>query len=224
MAAWIEAAVDCDVRAKDHAARRGQRDANAKGDRGDALDVNADELRGGPVLHGGTQAGPELCTIDKQVERSEQEDAQQEPEEIDVRNIEAADSKGAGHVPCIQLDDIGAKDLPEHPLDNDGDRVGHEDGEHGPVALEGPDEGPLEEYAKAKHEGHRDEEAEEQVNVPVLREDVAEVGAQDDQGALGDVDDLHHPEDQRQTGRHQGVDGASHDAKDDGFSDETEVH
>ncbi len=53
------------------------------------------------------------------------------------------------------------------------------------------------------------EQAEEQVKVQVDRQHVAEIGAEHDQDALRDVDDVEHAEDQREPGRHQRVDAAA---------------
>ena len=51
-------------------------------------------------------------------------------------------------------------------------------------------------------------------------EHVAEVGAEDDQDALGDVDDVEHAEDQRQPDGHQTVNSAHEDPVDDGLVDQ----
>ncbi len=65
--------------------------------------------------------------------------------------------------------------------------------------------------------GHRHEQAEEQVDAEVHRQVLAQVGAKDDQDPLGDVDDVHDPEDEGEPGRHQRIDPAGEDPADDGL-------
>ena len=53
----------------------------------------------------------------------------------------------------------------------------------------------------------------------VDRQHVAEIGAEHDQDALGDVDDVQHAEDQREPGRHQRVHATAEYPGGDGASD-----
>ena len=55
--------------------------------------------------------------------------------------------------------------------------------------------------------------------MPGVEEDEAQVGAQDDQGALAHVDDPHHAEDQGQARRHQGIDSTGQHAQDRGLEE-----
>jgi hypothetical protein len=74
--------------------------------------------------------------------------------------------------------------------------------------------------ADDEHRRDSDEQAEEQVDVQVHREHVAEIGADDDQDALSDVDDVEDAEDQRQPDGHQPVDGADQQAVHDRLIDQ----
>ena len=67
--------------------------------------------------------------------------------------------------------------------------------------------------------GHGDQQPDQQVDVQVHRQHVAEIGAENDQDPLGDVDDVEHAEDQRQPGRHQRVDPAAEDPGGDRLGD-----
>ena len=73
--------------------------------------------------------------------------------------------------------------------------------------------------AQDEHGGHRDEQPEEQADVQLHRQRVAEVRAEYDQDALGDVDDVEDAEDQGQADRHQGVDTSDEYPVDDGLVD-----
>ena len=116
----------------------------------------------------------------------------------------------------LQLHEVDAEDHAQIALDDDRDRVGDQDRHRGPVALaQPPHEAPLDQHAEHEQRRHRDEQTDEQVDPQVHRQHVAQVGAQHDQRSLGDVDDVHHAEDQREPGGHQRIDAAGQHAFDD---------
>src|SRR6185437_9579569 len=68
-----------------------------------------------------------------------------------------------------------------------------------------------------------DEQADEHVDVQMRPEHVAEVGAEHDQDALRDVDEVEHAEDQCEPDRHQAIDTALEHAIGDGLQEGTHV-
>jgi hypothetical protein len=113
---------------------------------------------------------------------------------------------------------FGPVDLEEDALDDQPDRVGDEQRHRRPLAAAQPaDERPVDHHADHEHRGDRDEQPEERVDVRLREQRVREVGAQDDQDTLGDVDDVEHAEDQRQADRHEGVNAPEENAVDDGL-------
>jgi hypothetical protein len=109
----------------------------------------------------------------------------------------------------------------EHALD--GQRDGPRDEQRQLLALVGaqrPDEHELQRDAEREAERRDDEDPDEGIDVQLREEAVAEVGAEDDQRALRDVDDLHHAEGQRQAAGHQRVDAAREQAQQGGLDEQ----
>src|SRR5581483_3622296 len=95
-------------------------------------------------------------------------------------------------------------------LDDDHDGVaGQQRHRRALVAAQPLHEQPVDHDPDDEHHRDRDQQPDEQVDVQVHGEQVAEISSEDDQDALGDVDDVEHPEDQRQADRHQRVDTAA---------------
>src|SRR5262249_2386867 len=85
------------------------------------------------------------------------------------------------------------------------------------MAAQRPDERPVDGDAEDEHRRYRDQQADEQVDVQVHGEHVAEIGADNDQDALGDMDDAEHAEDQRQPASHRRIHPADQYPVDDGL-------
>jgi hypothetical protein len=219
----VVAAVRVDAaagRAEHHAARRGDRDADPERQRGDAVHVDPDQPGRRLVLHGGADAAAELGAVEQPVQREHQRDRHGEAVQVDVGQVETEDVDARGHVRGVQRDVVGPEHLVQDALDDDRHRVAGQQRHRGPLAAaQRADERPLDDHPDDEHRGHRQQQAEEQVEVQVHGQRVAEVGAQDHHDALGDVDDVEHAEDQRQPDGHQRVDAAAEHAVDHGVQD-----
>ncbi len=189
-----------------HPARGGQRHANAKGDRRHPLDVDSDQFSGHAVLHRGAQAVSEFCPVKDNVQGGEKDQAQDKTKDIDIGKIKAANLERRVHVPRVQLHIVGAEQDSEHAFDDQRDRKRDEDRQHGPIAFERPDQNHFRREAQDEHRGNRDDEAQKGVQVKILGESEAEISSENDESALGDVDNLHHAKDQRQARSHQRID------------------
>ena len=151
---------------------------------------------------------------------SDQQHGRREPVDVDVVQVEAEHLRPGLDVRGVQADEVGAEDEVQHPLDDDRYRVGGEQRHRGALpAAQRPDEGPLDRDPDEEHRRDGHQQADKQVDVQVHGQHVAEVRAEHDQDALGDVDDVEHAEDQRQPDRHQRVDTAAENAVDDGFGE-----
>ena len=116
----------------------------------------------------------------------------------------------------VQLHVVDAEDGAEDPLDHDRHRERDEDRHPRPVRSRSRR---MKQNSIATPStniaGIVSSRPGQQADPEVDRQLVAEVRAEDDHHALGDVDDVHDAEDQRQTGGHQRVDAAGQDSIDD---------
>src|SRR5258708_22446224 len=203
------------------AAGRGHREAEAEGPRRDPVHLDADQPGRGLVLHDGAHAAAELGPVQQQVDRRDQDEREDEPVDVDVREVEAKEVNARvrpvdGRL--VDLDLVGPVDLVEDALDDQRYRIGDEQG-HGRAlgTAQRPDEGPVDHGGDAEHRRDGDEQPDENVDVEVAVDRVAKVGAQDDQDTLGDVDDVEHAEDQRQADGYEGVHAPHENPVDDGL-------
>ena len=88
------------------------------------------------------------------------------------------------------------------------------------VGAQRADEDELQRDAEREAQRGDDQDPHEGIDVQPREQRVAEVRAEDDQRALGDVDDLHHAEGQREAAGHQRVDAAGQDAQQAGLDEE----
>jgi len=141
------------------------------------------------------------------VEQPEQDDREHESVQVDVGQVEAEDVDRLVHVRRVQLNVGDPEHLRDDPFDQDRHGIRDEDRHRCSFAVGEPShEEPFDGDADHEQRRDRDDQRCEKVHPEVDRERVGEVRAEDDHDPLGDVDDVHHPEDQGQPGGHQRVD------------------
>ena len=165
-------------------------------------------------------ADPNVVRYSIQKMRREDRQAEPEPEDVHVGDAKAEHGERCGLIPGVELDEVVGEEVAEQALDAERKRIGDQHRQRLAVVLQRPDEHQLEHDPEREHRRHRDDQAEERVDVQRPEQREAEVGAEDHQRAVADVDDPHDAEDQRQPRRHQRVHATGEDAEDDRFQDE----
>jgi hypothetical protein len=109
----------------------------------------------------------------------------------------------------------------QHALDPQRHGPGDEERELLPlVGAQRPDEQQLDHHAQQEHGGDHQEDREERIQVELREQRVAQEGSEDDHHALGDVDDAHDPERERESARHQRIDAAREQPEDHGLDEQ----
>src|ERR1700693_1882718 len=92
----------------------------------------------------------------------------------------------------MQYDQVSGKEVPQSPLNHEGDGERYQDGQGHPVPLDPANEGPVDQHAEHKHGRDRNQETHKEVKVELLLQPIREIGTQDDQDALSYVYDVKH--------------------------------
>ena len=217
MAARVEGVED----AVDGAAGGGRRDADAEGDRPDAVGVDAQEAGRARVLHGGAHRAAEARLREQEVQQHEDRDRERERVDADDRDLVPEDRPGRVRVAGVGRAVRRLEDRAEDPLDPERERPGDQERELlCALAPERADEHELNRRAEREHERCDDQHGQERIDVQILEQHVAQVCAQDHERPLGHVDDVHDAEDERQPAGHQRVDTPGEHSEDAGLDDD----
>ena len=98
-----------------------------------------------------------------------------------------------------------------------GQRKGEKDLRHVAERQDPADQEVLQQHADHEQDRHRDGKRHQRIDPEARREEEADVHADHHEFALGEVDDLHDAEDQRDADAHQRIDSADQQAVNDGL-------
>src|SRR5262249_12014414 len=137
--------------------------------------------------------------------------------QVDVGQVKTEEGEAVRDVRGVERHVARPEEQVQRAFDDDRHRVtGQQRHRRAFAAVQRPDKGHLNDHADHEHGGDGDQQADEQVQVQVHGERVAEIGAEYHHHALGDVDDVQHAEDQREADGHQCIDAAAQNAVDHG--------
>ncbi len=169
----------------------------------------ADEVCGGGVVADRADARAGRAAVEEGVQSSDQGDGEQEDQQRIDADRDRPDVEGRKFDRAAgELAGVGAVSLQEAVLDDDRQTKGHEEDRQDALA-DGPlQEEALQDIARAKgdrEEDERDQEGRPPENAGQRQDDE---GEQHDHVAVGDVDEAHDAERQRQAEREQRVEAA----------------
>ena len=110
----------------------------------------------------------------------------------------------------------GAVALQQHVLQDDADPEADEDARQRVGAEREVEDPALRDETDHRHHRHDDRQRHDEIAAERRSPGEDEVGGEDGEVAVGEVDEAHHPERQREPGGEQGVETAQQDALDDG--------
>jgi hypothetical protein len=141
-----------------------------------------------------------------QRDEREQADGESAPER-EARSLDAAGVEPAR---------IGGERLEQRVLDDDGQPEGHQDRGQDASPEQAVEDQHLERVAERGHDGHDEGQGDERIQPERLPHDHREERGQDAEVAVGQVDDAHHPEDEREAGGEERVEPAQQEPLQDG--------
>ncbi len=116
--------------------------------------------------------------------------------------------------------EIGAEDPERRITQQQGEAEGRENlGDHRP-AHDVANEAEIDDEAEEKEQERRARAERERPAVQIGHHDEGDIHTDHDELAMGEIDDVHHPPDQRQPGREQRIDGADQEADDDDLQED----
>ena len=106
---------------------------------------------------------------------------------------------------------VALKDHGQRPLDRAGQAEGDQERHQLVAGDDRDDEQPRDQPAEGEAERDQERQRQQRVEAQVLARQPGQVGAEQQELAVRQVDDAHDPEDQREALRHQGVEAAEND-------------
>src|SRR5207302_1811567 len=154
----------------------------------------------------GTQLAAERRPRQEELEPDEERDGDAEDEDVELADVDLARQCPAGEAEIADVErvDVGAELLEQQVLDHDREterrQQRHENARAQAPLEQGSLQGPAEDGQRRQHDRERGERGE-----PVVRHDEDEERPEDCEVAVGEVDDPHHAEHQRQAAGQQRV-------------------
>ena len=205
---------------EEHPADRGDRHGDRRRARVDGARVDADQLGGVRILSGRPHLAPGAGSREERLQAAVDHDRDAEGERADRR-----DRQLARDLPARRRDRSGLRAeravvdreaLIQQVLDHDRETERRQQRHEQPRSQAALEQDSLQHVADQQHHRQHRQDREERRRVPVLEQQVDQIRAEHGEVAVGEVDDSHQPEHQRQPAREQPVEPAEHDALNDG--------
>jgi len=199
-----------------HEARR-DRHGDADDAHGDGVDFRrrqADEVRGRDAVGHRADAGADPAAVEQQVEAPDHRDCRHEDDQrqhADVDVVAEMQRRGLDGA-AGDLADIGAVDALQAVLDDDRQAEGDEDDRQHVLAEHALQQQPLQQVAAGEGEGQHDRDRGQRRQAEALGQRPQDEGDENDQVAVGDVDEAHDADRQRQPHGEQRIQPAHQDA------------
>jgi hypothetical protein len=207
---------------KEQSRQRGDGERDAHGDGEEAAVVDAHELGDVGIVGHGAEGAADRCTVEELVQPDDDGDGGCERQHRQHAHGDAAAQRHGGRLPSAgrQAARIGGEGLQQAVLDDDRQAEGHQQRREDIAADGAVQHERLQQIADDEHQRQRDEGRDRQRQPQHRRHRENDEGCQHDKVAMGQVDEAHDAEDQRQAGGEQGVEPAQehalHDDVDDG--------
>ena len=204
--------------AEEHASQRHHRQRDRHGEREDMAVVDAHQARRVGVVGGRPEGGAQRRAVEQQLQAGDHRDGAGEDD-----HREHADRQPLDDLQTCRLERAGGqllavrrKDFQERVLDDDRQAEGDEQRRQDIRPQGEVEQAALERVADGEHQRHDDRQRDQRMHANAGDDGEAEEARQHDQVAMGDVDQPHDAEDERQAGGEQRVEPADQDALYDG--------
>ena len=203
---------------EDGAPGRCRRGTEPEAQRRDHIRIDPQQLRGHRVLYRRTNRPPKFGPVQYQIQDAEHRQGNQEGEEANHVHLISQHRPTEVLIAGLDRPVGGVVDDGKQTLETERNGEGDEQGEFcGIIRAQHPQKRPLDRDPEGEQERGRDQDRQEGIHPGEGEQAVGQIGGQHHEGRLGQVDDLHDPENQCLTAGHQGVDATGQDTEDDGL-------
>ena len=203
---------------EEHAGNRNHRQRQRHRQRENMAVVEAHQLRHRRVVGGGAEGAAERGAIEHELQGADHGDGDGELQERQHADIDAVGEPDGRHFKRagLQFDAVSGEHRKQSVLDDDREAEGHQERRQQIFAERAVEHEPLQRIAEQRHHRHHHDQRSQRPDAEHFCRHQRDVSRQHDQIAMGDIDEPHHAEDQRQSGGEHGVEPADQDAlKDD---------
>ena len=196
------------VEADQHATDAADQPGNGEGQAAHQGDVDA-HLLGGLRVHGrGPHCPADPGAVQEERQSHDGADADHEDQDIDRRNVGIADLPGGRCQRAREGLGIRRPDEVNRLVEDDGDGQRCQQRRDARTALEWPQERPIDDQTEQCGERHRERRRQDQRQAEQNGEGVGQVAADDEERALGEIDEIGDAEHQHEADRQHRVDVA----------------
>ncbi len=176
--------------------------------------VDPHQRRGLAVVGGGAEGPADRRAADEELQPDEQQNGHGEGQQREPADGDPAAQRQARRLEAarVQPPRVRREGLEQAVLDHDGQAERHEHGRQDAAPEQPVEHEPLQPVADHGHDRHDQPEREQRIDVQRLHGDDRDEGGQDAEVAVGEVDQAHDAEDQRQPGGEERVETAQQDA------------
>ena len=170
------------------------------------------------IVGGGAEGAAQRRAVEQPLQAGDHRDRERELDERQHADRKPAADRDAFDLDRagVELDAVGGEQFKQPVLDDDREAERHQQRRQQIVAERAVEQAALQRVADDRHHRHDDDERQDRVDAERLHRHQRDIGRQHDQVAVGDVDEPHHAEDQRQPRREHGVEPAEQHALQDG--------
>ena len=189
-----------------HRHRHGQREHPAV--------VDAHQLRDLGIVRGGAEGPAQLGAIEQELQSEDDADGRCQREQLHCAHRHAAAQRQRGRLDgaCAETLAVGREHLQQAVLDDDRQAEGDQQRRHDVPAERAVEQNVLQRVAEPEQKRHGQQRRQERIEPQRLCHHQHDERRQHDQVAVGEIDEPHDAEDQRQPGREQRVEPAQHHA------------
>ncbi len=192
-----------------------ERCADPGRERVDLERVDTHQADGLLVERGREDRLPGLGAIEKEIETGGERQREHEYRQPDIGDEHRAERERARGVERVHRAQVGAEDQQKDIHQNEVEAEGEHQREQQARAHQPVEQQPLHAVAEHEQHGHRQRHRQERVDPERREDEIADIGPDHDEGAVGHVDDPHHAPDHGEADRRDGVKSAQKQAVDD---------